>query len=76
MLILLAVERYVEIECKIPEAKIPHSARQAVWPRKKTVSWRVPVELELIMGPMLLSFRCLIDGKEIGTTKVSYRTAK
>lgn len=36
-------------------------------------AWTVRVFVELIMQPALLSFRCLVSGKAVGTTTASYR---
>jgi hypothetical protein len=36
-------------------------------------AWTVRVFIELAMQPALLSFRCLVSGKAVGTTTASYR---
>ena len=36
-------------------------------------AWTVRVFIELTMQPALLSFRCLVSGKAVGTTTASYR---
>lgn len=36
-------------------------------------AWTVRVFIELTMQQALLSFRCLVSGKEVGTTTASYR---
>lgn len=71
MILIKAVQFYAEISCRFPMSVLDDPRILKIGSEPSV--WRLPMELELSMGPALVSFRCLVFGKEVGTKTVSYR---
>jgi hypothetical protein len=66
-----AVQNFAIINCVVGK-EILDGAVVSTLPLDE-LFWEVQLFIELTMQPALLSFRCLVSGKEVGTTTASYR---
>jgi hypothetical protein len=67
----LAIKRFVDIRCRFESSVLDSTATKLQLDDHAV--WKLKMLIEMTAGPALLSFRCLVNGKEVGTTNVSYR---
>ncbi|KAI5795147.1 hypothetical protein EDC01DRAFT_74332 [Geopyxis carbonaria] len=66
------VRNFVDIQCEIPIDVVRGvQPETSVDGRRKF--WRMPIKVEISMGAVMLGFRCLINGNEVGKTTANYR---